>query len=213
MTISEYLHLALTHRSDPLYLKYLSGRRVLDVGCGEGSFLLRDPANYIGIDINPVLVAQCQARGLQAHCMNALKLEFPDASFDAVRAAQVIEHFPPTEAVRFLREAVRVLRPTGYLVITTPGTRNVWNAFGHIRPYPPAAFHKLLRRGTEQYLTANEGIIPLKIEHVQGQRWYFSNRVATFLGSIFDLLVTPQDPIGWTIVLKKEGASIAQSDL
>lgn len=202
MKLIEYVLLGLRYRRDPIHVKYLTGRYVLDVGCGVGEFLARDPKNTVGVDVDPLLVDQCRARGLTAHCMNALALEFPDASFDAVHAAQLIEHFTPVDAARFLTEAARVLRPGGHLFLTTPGVRNVWNTFSHIRPYPPAAFAKLLSSATENYL--RDAPPALEIECVQGYRHYFTSRAATFAFSVLDLLSPPRDPIGWTIVLHKK---------
>lgn len=202
MKLLEYFLLGLRHRKDPYYVKYLSGRRMLDVGCGRGEFLARDAANTVGVDLDPDLVNQCRAQGLTAHCMSALTLDFPEASFEAVHAAQLIEHFAPAEAVRFLAEVARVLRPGGYLLLTTPGVRNVWNTFSHIRPYPPVAFRKLLFSATENYLREEQPRFEVADAH--GCRFYFRNRLANFVFSLFDLLLPPGDPIGWTIVLRRK---------
>jgi len=201
MNIFEYLFLGLRYRSDPFYLKYLQNRRILDVGCGRGEFIARDPENIVGIDIDQLLVSQCKARGFTAYFMSALAMDFPDASFDAIHAAQMIEHFTPEDAARFILEAARVLRPGGYILLTTPGVRNVWNTFSHIRPYPPQAFQKLLSSATENYI--RDGKFNLQFECAQGYRFYFSNRWPMFLSSIYDLIFPTNNPIGWTIVLKK----------
>lgn len=202
MKLIEYVRLGVKHRRDPLQVKYLSGRRVLDVGCGSGEFLARHPQNSVGVDVDPLLVGFCRERGLTAHCMSALTLEFPDASFDAVHAAQLIEHFTPEDAARFLAEAERVLRSGGYLFLSTPGVRNVWNTFSHVRPYPPAAIAKLLSSPTENYL--REAPPMFEIDLVQGYRHYFANKAVAFSFSILDLLFPPSDPIGWTIILHKK---------
>ncbi len=202
MRAFEYFVLGLRDRKDPFYVKYLAGKRVLDIGCGLGEFLARDPENTVGVDLDQELVSKCRERGLTAHCMSALALEFPDASFDAAHAAQLIEHFPPAEAARFLGEVARVLRPGGYLLLTTPGLRNIWNTFSHIRPYPPTAFLKLLSSATENYLCA--GRARLEVADVHGSRFYFRSRVASFGSRLFDVFLPPKDPIGWTIVLRRK---------
>jgi SAM-dependent methyltransferase len=203
MNALEYARLAWRHRTDPLYVKYLAGRSVLDVGAGAGEFVGKDPVRFVGIDIDSKLVEICRAKGLRVQRMNALTLDFPDGSFDAVHAAQFIEHLGPAEAAIFLGEAARVLRSDGVVFLTTPGVRNVWNTFSHVRPYPPAAFVKLLASPTENYLKAEE--FGLTIEGYWGNRFYFRNRILVFLSRVFDLLWPPRDPIGWTIVLRKEG--------
>ena len=144
MNVLEYTRLALAHGANPFYTKYLAGRRVLDIGAGEGDFVARDPARFVGIDIEPRLVEHCRTRGLDVRAMSALRLEFPDQSFEAIHAAQVIEHFDANDAAAFLQEASRVLMPGGVIVLTTPGVRNVWDTFSHVRPYTPTALRKFL---------------------------------------------------------------------
>lgn len=206
MNVIEYVQMGLRYRKDPFYIKYLKNRRVLDIGAGRGEFLARDVANFVGVDVDPELVMQCRERGMQAHCMSAFSLEFLDASFDAVHASQLIEHFSPTDAVRFLGEASRVLRPGGIVFLTTPGIRNVWNTFSHIRPYPPEAFRKLLDSDTENYI--RESRLDLIFENAWGFRFYSERKSIMFVSYIIDLLVPPRCPIGWTIVLRKKSLGV-----
>ena len=202
MNVSEYVRLGLRYRQDPFFVKYLMGKRVLDIGSGRGEFLARDPDNFVGVDVDPLLISQCRQRGLTAHCMNAFELKFPNGSFDAVHAAQLIEHFSPVDASRFLSEVSRVIRPGGCVYLTTPGVRNVWNTFSHIRPYPPDAFRKLLGSDTENYI--RESQIDLIYENAWGSRHYFENRAMMFASGVLDLLMPPGNPIGWTIILRKK---------
>jgi len=198
----QYLSLALTRRANPIFSHYLDGRKVLDVGCGTGEFLKRDPARFTGIDVNPNLVAHCASRNLKAFEMSALALGFPDASFEAAHASQSVEHFQPSDAATLVSELVRVVVPGGIVVLTTPGTRNVWNTFSHVRPYPPEAFVKLLGSRTEEYLHART--IPATLEAAYGFRRYVEGMPALqALSNAIDLLVPTQDPQGWTIVLRK----------
>lgn len=210
MNVIEYVRLGLRYRTNPLYAKYLMGRKVLDIGAGRGEFLAREPGNFVGIDIDPLLVSQCRQRGLTAHCMNALALEFPDGSFDVVHAAQVIEHLSSGDASRFLGEASRVLRPGGRVYLTTPGVRNVWNTFSHVRPYPPVAFRKLLGSATENYI--RESDVNLVFEDAWGSRFCFGSRAAALMSGVVDMLVPPDNPIGWTIVLCKPSNNIQAND-
>lgn len=205
VNILEYVRLGLRNKKDPFFVKYLMGKRVLDIGSGRGEFLAREPGNFVGVDVDPSLVAQCQQRGLTAHCMSAFALEFPNDSFDAVHAAQLIEHFSPTEASRFLCEVSRVLRPGGWVYLTTPGVCNVWNTFSHIRPYPPDAFRKLLGSATENYI--RESQINLTYENAWGSTHYFENRAMMFASGVLDMLMPPRNPIGWTIILRRQSAT------
>jgi SAM-dependent methyltransferase len=160
-----------------------------------------DPGCFTGIDLNPVLVEECRLRGLRAELGSALELGFPDTAFDVVRVAQLIEHLSPEHAARLLAEAARVLKPGGRVFLTTPGVRNVWNTFSHIRPYPPIAFHKLLSMSVEGYIGGTR--IPLEVEGAWGTRWYARGKVTQFVARVVDLLLPPSNPIGWTIVLRR----------
>jgi len=64
-------------------------------------------------------------------------LPYPDAAFDVVTCSEVIEHLENFRAL--LREAHRVLRPGGLLVLTTP---NVLNAYSRLR-YVASGFANL----------------------------------------------------------------------
>ena len=202
MRLIEYVSLAIIHRQDPFYVKYLKGKKVLDIACGRGEFLMRDPLNYVGIDLDQKLIAICRNKGLKAFSMDALELNFSDKSFDAVHAAQIIEHFTPADAVAFLAEISRVLKPDGVVFITTPGNKNVWNTFSHIRPYPPVAFKKLLKSSTENYIRNK----PLDLYFVDsfGHRFYFRKKIISLLSNIWDMVNVASEPMGWTIILRKK---------
>lgn len=98
------------------------GSRVLNVGCGMFLNLPDLPAGlrYTGTDIDPRAVEACAARhpGVEFVRSEPLSLPFPDATFDAAYATEVIEHCDRPEA--WLREVMRVVRPGGRVLLTTP---------------------------------------------------------------------------------------------
>jgi len=102
--------------------------RVLDVGVGfaEQDFVLLDQFNVshiTGIDITPIHVDKGRdrvaRRGLGARIDirlgSATAMEFPDASFDKVLALECAFHFDTRD--QFMREAFRVLKPGGMIVL------------------------------------------------------------------------------------------------
>ena len=101
---------------------------LLDVGCGFGAqdvFLARTfhPARIVAVDVTfaHVLAARERAAkaglGLEVRFQHgsATDLELPDASFTHVTAIEGIVHFKTREL--FLRQARRVLRPGGTLLL------------------------------------------------------------------------------------------------
>jgi SAM-dependent methyltransferase len=103
----------------------LSGKRVLEVGCGHGggaSYLMRTlhPASYTGLDLNPAGIAFCRKRhnlaGLDFEQGDAEKLPFLNQSFDAVINIESSLYYP--RFPRFLAEVARVLRPGGHFLYT-----------------------------------------------------------------------------------------------
>lgn len=96
-------------------------KKVLEVGAGTGKhvqFIQHTYDEYWITDLNLPFLDQVSVRNrkgnngtIQVQQENALSLSFPDASFDRVIAAHVLEHiYKPHEA---LREWVRVLKPGG----------------------------------------------------------------------------------------------------
>jgi SAM-dependent methyltransferase len=97
------------------------GRMVATDIYGEGSFadgeaqasMLEDPAAHAP-------AYDWRGDRLDVRKMDARKLEFPDASFDAVFTVSSIEHFgSPSDIARAAAEIGRVLRPGGHAVIIT----------------------------------------------------------------------------------------------
>lgn len=96
------------------------GKRVLDVGCGQGVALERFAtlgAEAIGVTLGED-VAVCRSRGLTVFSMDQSFLEFDDASFDLLWCRHVLEHsiFP----LFTLTEYKRLVKPGGYVYVEVP---------------------------------------------------------------------------------------------
>jgi cyclopropane fatty-acyl-phospholipid synthase-like methyltransferase len=104
-----------------------TGSRVLDAGCGVGgsSIWLAQARGATIVGITPVASQVARARGFATarKLGDQVKFEqadytstaFPDASFDVIWALESLCHTPDKSA--FYREAARLLRPNGRLVI------------------------------------------------------------------------------------------------
>lgn len=101
------------------------GGRVLNAGAGRGglSALMRDAGHeVVSVDLHPehfmVPGMTCQLADLGAG-----PLPYETGSFDAVLAVEVAEHLE--NPWTFLREAIRLLRPGGSLVFTSPNVTSL----------------------------------------------------------------------------------------
>lgn len=97
------------------------GNKVLDLGCYYGFLgkLFIDEGNEVwGVDVAKEALKKAEERGLKTKYGNVEKeIPFEECSFDVVVAAEIIEHLKDTD--RFLGEIHRVLKPGGFLVLTT----------------------------------------------------------------------------------------------
>lgn len=99
----------------------LGGALVIDVGCGEQPYraMLSGFARYVAFDApgRPDSARQPEVVG------DAIALPFAGASADAILCTEVIEHVVEPETL--LKEAHRVLKPGGSLLLSAPFTWHV----------------------------------------------------------------------------------------
>jgi len=118
-----------------------TGKRVLEYGCGLGSYafeLTARKARVTGIDISHVAIDYAQRtaadRGLTIdfRVMNAESLDFPDGAFDLVCGSGILHHLNLETALDQIR---RVLAPGGKGVFVEPlGHNLVINGFRRLTP-------------------------------------------------------------------------------
>lgn len=95
--------------------------RILEIGCGHGDITRSYIAPYCGSVVATDIVDRFRADrvgNVSFQVEDALKLSFPDESFDGVISVEVIEHIE--DDIAFVRESLRVLKSGGTLLITTP---------------------------------------------------------------------------------------------
>jgi len=105
----------------------LEGARLLDVGCGVGTYVRRLRAftdDVHGVDVDADRVAAASESLPNIRQASAESLPYPDDIFDGVLLHEVLEHV--TDDALAVREAWRVLRPGGRMVIYAP---NRWYPF------------------------------------------------------------------------------------
>jgi SAM-dependent methyltransferase len=122
--------------------------RVLDIGGARQRGAFRPPAvmRWIVADIDgggaPNVVADIQA------------LPFRAATFDAVKATEVLEHIP--DVARALTECHRVLRPGSHLIVTVPFLERLHGDPGDYARYTRSMWERLLSQAGLRAVTIRE---------------------------------------------------------
>lgn len=104
------------------------GDRVLDVGCGPGSFTrliaeaVGPDGRVVGVDAAPEMIAYASRKAKTMHNCHfqvgaAESLPFDPGSFDVVVSSLMLHHLPDEERPLALREMRRVLVPQGRIMI------------------------------------------------------------------------------------------------
>ncbi len=126
----------------------LGGRRVCDLGCGDGMLLAElaahTPAEYWGYDISPAAIQAAQRRLPAAHFAAMDLADFkPEQRFDVVILSEVLEHLEDDAAL-----LARVAPHARHVVVSVPGgpADQVDRRFGHLRNYHGRTLPDLLER-------------------------------------------------------------------
>lgn len=105
---------------------------ILDFGCGCGRIMRHwktlSAPSFHGTDYNPVLVNWCQENLTFAEFKtNGLSsnLGYEDEKFDFIYAISVFTHLPEGLQHFWISELTRILRPSGFLLITVKGTTHL----------------------------------------------------------------------------------------
>jgi SAM-dependent methyltransferase len=96
----------------------LAGRRILEVGCGEGMMFEGTQTTPVQMDVSMTRVARAVGKSRYLLCADGYQLPFANGSFDVVLLIAVLEH--TREPWRILAEARRVLRPGGRAIMVVP---------------------------------------------------------------------------------------------
>ncbi|MFZ5516358.1 MAG: class I SAM-dependent methyltransferase [Candidatus Zhuqueibacterota bacterium] len=113
-----------------LYLfahRFCAGKNVLDAACGlgYGSYLLATTACHVeGIDIDESRIAYAREKygsgSVRYAVSEVTDTPFENDSFDVVVSIETFEHLRPEQAVLFLSEVKRILKPDGIFILSTP---------------------------------------------------------------------------------------------
>lgn len=143
------------------YLRYMTlanepAGRLLDVGCGGGRLLNRMKKRgweVEGIDFDAQATEKVTRKyGIKTHVGDMTQCALPANSFDVICMSQTIEHLYDPKAT--LSECLRILKPGGLLVMTTPNAQSLgagefgacwrgWEAPRHLHLFTVASLQQL----------------------------------------------------------------------
>ena len=171
------------------------GQSVLEVGCGRGYFLrmLEDQAgSAVGLELNKEASQEKVTKF--PICIELLEEHTPRECYDVVYGFQILEHV--VDARKFLENCIRVTRPGGRVIVSTPNHKN--SEFAryedpfdmpphHINQFTPKVYHRIAE------------LLGLSVELIEEQPGQFVSRL-----SMTRLLNRKQSP-GHTVlaVLKR----------
>ncbi|MFG2168386.1 class I SAM-dependent methyltransferase [Micromonospora chersina] len=101
-----------------------AGARLLEIGAGTGqdsAWFQREGLAVVAADLSPAMVEHCRSKGIEAHVMDFLRLDFPANSFDAVFAMNCLLHVPNQDLPAVLAAIRTILRPGGLFFVGVYG--------------------------------------------------------------------------------------------
>lgn len=151
----------------------------LDLGCGRGEWLelLKDhQLSATGIDLDDGMLSACRDRGLNVQTGDAIAhlKSLPADSLSIVSGFHIAEHLSLGDLEALIKEALRVLKPAGLLILEAPNTENLvvgTSSFyldpTHQRPLPSALLSFLVGylSFTRSKVLGVQESVPLREEH------------------------------------------------
>ncbi len=133
-------------------LRTVPHEAVIDVGCATGRQLLRARDTIhkgLGVDIAESFITEankqkalCEAEHITFTASVGERIPADDASFDVAISSEVIEHVHDKDAM--LKELRRLIKPGGYLLLTTPNYNADGTWWGRLmRTLGYRSFHSL----------------------------------------------------------------------
>lgn len=188
----------------------LSGRRVLDLGCGDGTYALRaseEGAFAVGLDISPAMLSAARTRAAAQTtqvrwCQASIAaLPFAANAFDVVIAVTVLCFSVDPDAA--IKEAARVLRPGGSLVIGELGKCSLWALSRRIRGWLGSRTWSHSRFWRVQELRRVIEAAGLRFDDAQGHVYYPPVAVLAEVLSPLDTALSRLGPCGAAFIAVK----------
>lgn len=187
-----------------------AGGTVLDVGCGTGVIvdeLLDLGCQFTGIDPSAKMIETAKTLHSSKEKANfavgsAELLEYPDEAFDAVICMGVLERVGNYE--KALSEMIRVLKPGGTLLITTPNLFSPYLLWRDYLYYPSVAvlrtlFYLALRKPRPLTIPGHRSLSAKRLARDHEQ---LGARVTDIVYNVFNPVLPPLEEIWPTLAVK-----------
>ncbi len=149
------------------------GGVLVDVGCGAGDLWAVVAAQfdrYVGVDAAHYVGFPAGAEFVR-HDLDAGRVPLPNALGDVVAAVETVEHLENPRA--FVRELVRLTKPGGWVVVTTPNQLSLLNlltlvAFGEFNAFRAGSYpaHRTALLATDlRRIAAECGLTDIRVAY------------------------------------------------
>lgn len=181
----------------------IGGRRILDIGCGDGDLaadLAKRGAKVVGVDASGAMIEAARLRAAQGgldidfRVATAQDLPFASGQFDSVVAVTILCFVD--DAAPVFTEIARVLRPGGRLVIGELGKWSTWAAGRRLRGWLGSSLWARGRFRTASELRALAHQAGLEVTEVRGAVYYPRLGLAASLLAPLDRLFSRLTTVG-----------------
>ncbi len=149
-------------------LPLVKGKVVVDIASGEGygtNILAEEATTITGLDISREAVENASKKYVRSNLKYAVgdvaKIPLEDSSVDVIVSFETIEHVDEDKQKKFLKEAKRILKDDGLLVVSTPNKElysdkyNYHNEF-HIKEFYKQEFIDFIQTEFKNYELYNQ---------------------------------------------------------
>jgi 2-polyprenyl-3-methyl-5-hydroxy-6-metoxy-1,4-benzoquinol methylase len=194
----------------------LAGKRVLEIGFGNGAFLAWASAQgavVAGTEIDAAMLARAREKGFAVHPAALDELVATGMHFDFVVAFDVFEHWDKQTLVANLKHIAALLNVNGYLLARFP---NGHSPFGRVHQHGDLTHQTALSKSSVEQLAAMTGFDVVSVRNMasvprRSDVWsllkhYWRKRkrarIEVTLGKIYEIGRLPLDP-NLTVILRK----------
>jgi len=165
-------------------MRMIEGNYILDLGCQVGILskaLADEGKNVLGVDSLQVEIDKANlfnpAKTLRYECGDIFKMILPNNEFDSIVFLEVLEHV--NDPTKYLNEFLRILKPGGSLIISTPNALSYINILYNI-----LFFFRRKRIEYVQSLPSEQKNTGTQLDHIYS--WDFRTLLRYLLRSGFE---------------------------